>query len=192
MRIGLLFGSFNPVHLGHLIIAQHMITQEDMDEVWMVVTPHNPVKKRSNLINIYDRIEMVRLAIGDENIRLKPSDIEVNLPTPNYTANTLIYLREKHPDKVFFPIMGSDNLETLHKWKNYEAILEHHNLLIYPRPGHSNESEILYREKVQITRAPMVEISSSQIRQNIREGKSIRYLVPDAVIEFITKGGLYD
>ncbi|MFT7377090.1 MAG: nicotinate-nucleotide adenylyltransferase [Sphingobacteriales bacterium] len=168
------------------------MTQEDMDEVWMVVTPHNPVKKRSNLINIYDRIEMVRLAIGEENIKLKASDLEVNLPTPNYTANTLTYLREKHPEKEFFPIMGSDNLETLHKWKNYQSILENHGLLVYPRPGYSNESEILYKEKVQITHAPMIEISSSQIRKNIREGKSIRYLVPDVVIEFITKGGLYD
>ncbi|WP_034059224.1 nicotinate (nicotinamide) nucleotide adenylyltransferase, partial [Lacinutrix jangbogonensis] len=132
MNIGLYFGSFNPIHIGHLIIANQLVENSDLDQIWFVVTPHNPFKKKSTLLDNFQRLEMVYLATKDYN-KLKESNIEFNLPQPNYTINTLTYLQEKHPEHQFSLIMGEDNLKSFHKWKNYEVILENHNIYVYPR-----------------------------------------------------------
>ncbi len=132
MKIGLYFGTFNPIHVGHLIIANHMAEHADLDQVWMVVTPHNPLKKKNTLLDDYHRLQMVHLATEDFP-KIKPSDIEFKLSQPNYTVNTLVHLQEKYPNYEFSLIMGEDNLKSFHKWKNYEAILENHEIYVYPR-----------------------------------------------------------
>ena len=132
MKIGLYFGTFNPIHVGHLIIANHMAEHADLDQIWMVVTPHNPLKKKSTLLDDYHRLQMVHLATEDFP-KIKPSDIEFKLSQPNYTVNTLVHLEEKYPNYEFSLIMGEDNLKSLHKWKNYEVILENHEIYVYPR-----------------------------------------------------------
>ncbi|HHH54988.1 MAG TPA: nicotinate-nucleotide adenylyltransferase [Bacteroidetes bacterium] len=189
MKIGLYFGSFNPVHTGHLIIANHVINFTDMDEVWLVISPQNPFKKRQNLINSYDRLALVELAIGDYD-RIKPCTIEFNMPVPSYTIDTLTYLKEKYPDFEFNLIMGSDNLVNFHHWKNYDVILKYYNLIVYLRPGFE-DVPFLNHKSVTALDAPLLEISSSFIRKLIKEGKSIRYLVPDSVYNEIMLSNLY-
>ncbi len=188
-KIGLFFGSFNPVHIGHMIIANFMLEHTDLKEVWMVVSPQNPLKKKSTLARDYDRLHLVRLAIGD-NFRLRASDIEFSLPKPSYTIDTLTYLREKHPAKSFVLIMGGDNLGTLHKWKNYELILRDYQIYLYKRPGYEL-GELESHPHVHFFEAPMLEISASYIRKSLREGKSIQYLVPDPVFEYISTSNIY-
>jgi len=189
-HIGLFFGSFNPIHTGHLIIANYMANYTGLDEVWLVVTPHNPLKKKDSLINQYDRLEMVNLAIERaENIR--SSTIEFSLPQPTYTVDTLTYLREKYPEKAFVLIMGSDNLASLHKWKNHEIILRDHSILVYPRPDHAVPVELARHPSVTITDTPLMEFSSTFIRNAVKQGKNIRYFVPDTVMAFIESKGLY-
>jgi len=189
MKTGLFFGSFNPVHVGHMIIANFMATQTDLKEVWLVVSPHNPLKDKSSLANDYDRLHLVKLAIGD-NIRLKASDIEFGLPKPSFTIDTLIYLRERFPDRQFCPIMGSDNLLTLHKWKNYELLLRDYELYVYKRPGFES-GPFEDHSSVHIVEAPMMSISATYIRSCIKEGKSIQYLVPDAVFNYLELSRIY-
>ena len=171
MKIGLYFGTFNPIHIGHLIIANHMAEYSDLDQIWMVVTPHNPLKKKSTLLDDYHRLHMVHLATKDFP-KIKPSDIEFKLLQPNYTVNTLAHLKEKYPNYTFSLIMGEDNLKSLHKWKNYEFILAHHDIYVYPRLSSDEENlEFKNHPKIHIIDAPIVEISSTFIRENIKNGK---------------------
>ncbi len=189
-NIGLFFGSFNPVHVGHMIIANHMLNHTELEAVWMVVSPHNPFKKKSSLANDYDRLHLVNLAIGEE-LRLRASDIEFGLPQPSYTIDTMTYLEEKFPDKKFNLIMGGDNLGTFHKWKNHELLLEKYRIYIYKRPSY-DLPELINHENVILTEAPLLEISSSYIRKLIKEKKSIKYLVPDKVYEYLKDYPVYD
>ncbi len=188
-KIGLFFGSFNPVHVGHMIIAEFMATHADLDRIWMVVSPQNPHKKKSTLAKDYDRLHMVKAAIGD-NPRLEACDIEFGLPQPSYTIDTLTYLKEKHPEKEFSLIMGGDNLGTLHKWKNYELLLKNHDIYVYKRPNYEL-GELQEHPRIKMFKAPMLEISASYIRKQIAEGESIRYLVPEAVLDVIEEVNLY-
>ena len=191
MKIGLYFGSFNPIHVGHMIIANHMAEFSDLDQIWMVVTPHNPHKKKYTLLDDYKRLEMVFLAT--ENFpKIKPSDIEFKLPQPNYTVHTLAHLQDKFPEYEFALIMGEDNLKSLHKWKNYEVILEHHNIYIYPRIMEDAENAALKKHpNVHVIDAPIVEISSTFIRESIKNKKNIRPLLPEKVWEYIDHNNLY-
>lgn len=189
MKIGLYFGSFNPVHCGHMVIAGYMAEFTDLDQVWFVVSPHNPLKLKHTLLQDYHRLSMVKIAIGD-NRKLKASDIEFKLPKPSYTINTLVHLIEKHPANQFVLIMGSDNLDTFNKWKNYEQILEQVELYVYPRKN-STESEFLKHPKVKIISAPIMELSSSFIRESIKNKKDVQYMVPEKVWEFVEEMNFY-
>lgn len=190
-HIGLYFGTFNPIHIGHLAIANHMAEFSDIDEVWLVVTPHNPHKKKSSLLPDYDRLEMAHRATQTYD-KLRPSDIEFGLQQPNYTVNTLAHLEEKFPDYTFALIMGEDNLQSLPKWKNYEIILERYQLLIYPRVYELKKTPTLAtHEKVTYIKAPIMEISSTFIRKSIKEGKNIRPLLPVSAWEYIDEMGFY-
>ena len=189
MKIGLFFGSFNPVHVGHMIIAEHMASHTDLDEVWMVVSPHNPLKKQSSLAGDYDRLHLVNLAIGD-NSKIRSSNIEFGLPKPSYTVDTLAYLNEKHPDKEFVLIMGGDNLASLHKWKNYEVLLRDYKIYVYKRPEYGL-GQFEEHENVVFADAPMLNISASYIRKCIAEGSSVRYMLTSEVYEYILSSYLY-
>ncbi len=186
---GLFFGSFNPIHVGHLIIANYMATYSGLDEVWLVVSPHNPLKQKSGLADMYDRLEMSRLAT-ENAMQLRVSDIEFKLPQPSYTIDTLTYLKEKYPDKEFALIMGADNLSSFKKWKNYEVILNNYKLFVYPRPN-VDTSDWENHPAVVFTDTPQMDISSTFIRKAIKQEKSIQFLVPDAVIDFMDKKSLY-
>jgi len=201
MKIGLYFGTFNPIHVGHMIIANHMAENANLDQVWLVVTPHNPFKKKSTLLDDSHRLHMVHLATEDFP-KLKPCDIEFHLSQPNYTVNTLIYLDEKFPHHDFSLIMGEDNLKSLYKWKNYEVLLKNHAIYVYPRldtkeqTGESVAAEaenlnLKNHPKVHLIDAPIVEISSTFIRKNIKEGKNIQPLLPAKVWEYIDHNNFY-
>ena len=190
MNVGLYFGSFNPIHVGHLIIANTMVEATDLQEVWFVVSPQNPFKPRKSLLHEFDRLDMVRLAIGD-NYHLRASDIEFNLPKPSYTVDTLAHLYDKFPQHQFSLIMGEDNLKHFHKWKNAEAILAHHRLLVYPRPGVGEIGEMKDHPKVSYVQAPLMEISATYIREQVKSGRSLQYLVPDAVLDRIVGSKFY-
>ena len=173
-KIGLYFGTFNPIHIGHLIIANHLVENSDLDEIWLVVTPHNPHKKKKTLLEDHHRLAMVRIAL-EEYPKLKASNIEFNLPQPNYTTNTLAHLEEKYPEKSFCLIMGEDNLKSLHKWKNYKVILDRYSIYVYPRISEgSMETEFKNHPKITKIDAPIMELSSTYIRKSIPEGKNIR------------------
>jgi nicotinate-nucleotide adenylyltransferase len=191
MKIGLYFGTFNPIHIGHLIIANHMAEHSDLDQIWLVVTPHNPHKQKNTLLDDYHRLHMVHLATEDFP-KIKPSDIEFKLPQPNYTINTLVHLQEKHPNYEFSLIMGEDNLNSLHKWKNYEAILQHHHIYMYPRL-HSGEINTQFDEhpKIHKINAPVVELSSTFIRENIKNNKNIVPMLPHKVWEYVEHNLFY-
>ena len=191
MKIGLYFGTFNPIHVGHLIIANHMAEYSNLDQIWMVVTPHNPHKQKSTLLDDYHRLEMVHLATKDYP-KIKPSDIEFKLSQPNYTVNTLAYLQEKFPTYEFSLIMGEDNLNSLHKWKNYEVILQNHEIYIYPRlkSGEINE-QFRNHSKIHQVDAPIIEVSSTFIRESIKNGKNVRALLPEHVWEFVDHNLFY-
>ncbi|HLC82902.1 MAG TPA: nicotinate (nicotinamide) nucleotide adenylyltransferase [Bacteroidia bacterium] len=183
MKVGLFFGSFNPIHVGHMVIANHMLAHSDLDRIWFVVSPHNPLKEKNSLLHERQRLQMVTLAIGDNN-KMKASNIEFKLAQPSYTINTLAYLKEKHPNYYFALIMGSDNLEGFHKWKNYEEILKNYELYVYPRPN-SKENELLKHKSVKMVNAPLMEISSTAIRNAVKEKKDVRYFVPADVWEYM-------
>ena len=189
MNIGLFFGSFNPVHTGHMIIANYMVQQPELDEVWLIVSPHNPLKPKSSLAKDYDRLHLVRLAIGD-NPRLKASDIEFSLPQPSYTVDTLAYLGEKHPGKKFHLIMGEDNLASIHRWKNYEILLDRYTIYVYRRRG-SQSDRYADHANIHMIDMPMLDISASLIRKMIADGRSVQYLVPDAVFEYLDGSSMY-
>lgn len=188
-KTGLFFGSFNPVHIGHLIIANYMANHTDLKEVWMMVSPHNPLKKKAGLANMYDRLEMVNIALEDaDNIR--SSDFEFRLSQPSYTIDTLAHLHERYPTKEFALIMGSDNLQSFKKWKNYEIILRDYHIYVYPRPGY-DINEFKDHPSITLTHTPLMEISSTFIRKAIQEKKNVKYFLPEKVLEFIDKAGLY-
>ena len=189
MKIGLLFGSFNPIHVGHLTIANYMANYTTLDKVWLVVSPQNPLKKYGDLINTYDRLEMAKLAT-DNSIQLEVSDVELKLPQPSYTIDTLTHLKEKYPQHEFALIMGSDNLVSLPKWKNYKLILRDYQIFVYPRPGYEN-TELATHPSVTITMTPMMELSATFIRQSIAKKKNVQYFVPDPVLNFIESKNLY-
>jgi nicotinate-nucleotide adenylyltransferase len=189
-RIGLFFGSFNPIHAGHLIIAEYMASRTDLEQVWFVVSPHNPLKLRSTLANDFDRLHMVQLAI-DDNPRLKASNIEFSLPKPSYTIDTMVYLHEKYPQHDFSLIMGSDNLGSISKWKNYELLLNRYTIHVYKREGIPIDQSLIPAADIRIYDVPMLDISSTYIRQSIADGLSIRYMVPESIYQFLDGSRLY-
>ena len=188
MHIGLYFGSFNPIHIGHLIIANHVLNETPINRIWFIVSPQNPLKESKTLLNEFDRLHLVRLATQDDN-RIKCSDIEFNLPKPSYTSNTLTFLSEKYPEHQFSLIMGSDSYQNLDKWKNYETIINNYPVYVYKREGHAIKNT--FEKKAVILNAPIIQISASQIREHIRFAKSIRYLVPEIVREEIESRKFY-
>ncbi|NRA12835.1 MAG: nicotinate-nucleotide adenylyltransferase [Crocinitomicaceae bacterium] len=203
MKIGLYFGTFNPVHVGHLVIANYMASNSDLDQVWLVVSPQNPLKKKKNLLEDYHRLVLVKEGIKD-NPKLKASDIEFKLPVPSYTSTTLAYLKEKYPENEFALIMGEDNLRTFHKWQNHEMILENHEMYVYPRVHTIQELEAMSMENEQdkndlaehknvhmCNDVPVMNISSSFIRNQIKEGKDVQYLLTDAVHKYLVEMNFY-
>jgi nicotinate-nucleotide adenylyltransferase len=187
---GLLFGSFNPIHLGHLMIANYMYEYTDLDELWFVVSPQNPLKQKASLLPDYHRLEMVKLAI-DSDDRFKASDIEFKLPQPSYTIDTLTYLQEKHPQHEFILISGTDIFPTFNKWKNWETLLEYYRFYVYPRPG-TEKHELTRHPSVKMFPAPQVEISSSFIRKAIHEGHNINHFLPEKVWKYISEMHFYE
>ena len=197
LRVGLYFGSFNPVHLGHLVIANHMLNQADLDEVWFVVTPSSPHKQGVSMIPEEHRLQMAHLALADHP-HLKASDVEFNLPRPNYTADTMNHLRKAHPEVTFSIIMGQDNLESFHTWKNHESLVAAHRMLIYPRLTQgTSESEArtaswLAHDNVEVHEAPIIAISSTYVRDAIMAGHDVQFLLPDAVVAYIGNNHFYE
>lgn len=189
MNIGLYFGSFNPIHTGHLIIANHVLEHADLDKIWFVVSPHNPLKESHSLLNEYDRLHLVELAISNNN-KFRVSNVEFHLPKPSYTIDTLTYLSEKFPLERFTVIMGSDSYQNLPRWKNYTKILEYYKIVIFERPGFPVDLQSLHPNAA-VLKAPLLEISSTHIRTQVKESRSIRYLVPDAVMDCIAENRYY-
>ncbi|PWH82968.1 nicotinate (nicotinamide) nucleotide adenylyltransferase [Brumimicrobium oceani] len=203
MKVGLYFGTFNPIHIGHLIISNYMADYTDLDEVWLVVSPQNPLKKKKSLLEDYHRLAIVRVAIED-NDNLRESDIEFKMPRPSYTSDTLAYLKDKHPKNEFHLIMGEDNLRTLHKWKNFENILENHKIFVYPRVltiqeeqeveqiGYLPENELQnHKNIIMCDDAPVMKVSSSFIRQAIKDKHDVRYLLTAPVQKYIEEMNFY-
>ena len=188
MNIGLYFGSFNPIHIGHLIIANHVLNETSINKIWFIVSPQNPFKESKTLLNEFDRLHLVRLATQDDN-RIRCSDIEFNLPKPSYTSNTLAFLSEKYPEHKFSIIMGSDSYQNLDKWKNFETIINNYSIYVYKREGY--EIKKTFDKEAVILNAPIIQISASQIREHIKLAKSIRYLVPEIVREEIESRKFY-
>lgn len=188
-RIGLFFGSFNPIHVGHLIIANCVLAKANLDEVWFVVSPQNPFKKSNSLLHEFDRLDMVRAAI-EKNTSFQAIDIEFQLSKPSYTIDTLTVLQDKYPNHQFHLLIGGDNVAQFHQWKNADKILEYFQLIVYPRPG-QDISSLEHHPKVSKVDAPLLDISATYIRQLLKDNKSIRYLVPEAVEEMIMSRGWY-
>jgi nicotinate-nucleotide adenylyltransferase len=188
MKIGLFFGSFNPIHHGHLMVASFIANHTELQQVWLVVSPQNPLKAQSSLLNEYDRLHLAQLAIENDT-QLKVSDIEFKLPKPSYTIDTLTYLQEKYPQHQFYVIMGSDSFQNLPKWKNFEALVKNYQFIVYRRPGfditENHGADVTHLE------APMLELSATLIRNNCKEGITIRYLVPEDVRLEIEKNNYF-
>lgn len=190
LKVGLYFGSYNPIHIGHLAIANYMVEYTGIDQLWFVVTPQNPFKKKNNLLDDYQRLEMAHRAVeGDD--RLRASNIEFSLPKPSYTVDTLAYLKDQHPDYQFQILMGSDNLENFHKWKNYETIVENYGVIVYPRPGFDKSRVQPHKNITVAENAPLMEISSSFIRKAIQNGKDIRHFLPKKTWEYLEEMNFY-
>lgn len=191
MQVGLFFGTFNPIHIGHLIIGNHLVENTDLEQVWFVVTPHNPHKKKSTLLDDYQRLEMVHRALASYS-KLRPSDVEFRMAQPNYTVQTLLALEEKYPEHVFSLIMGEDNLVSFHKWKNYTYILGHHQIYVYPRLTQiKGESSVVQHANIRMTDAPIVNISATFIRDQIKSGKSVRALMPAEAWQYLDEMNFY-
>ncbi len=188
MHIGLYFGSFNPVHTGHLIVANHVVNHTDVNKIWFVVSPHNPLKDSHSLLNEYDRLHLVNLAIEDNN-KFRASNVEFNLPKPSYTIDTLTYLTEKFPLERFSVILGSDSFKNMHRWKNFETLIERYSFIVYNRPGF--EVEETYGANITVLDAPLLQISSTFIRKQVKDKKSIKYLVPPNVEQYIANNHYY-
>ncbi|OQX96335.1 MAG: nicotinic acid mononucleotide adenylyltransferase [Bacteroidetes bacterium 4572_128] len=191
MKIGLYFGSFNPVHIGHMAIANYIVEYSDLKQIWFIPSPQNPFKKKENLLNYHHRYELLNLAIDDNFGIFKLSDIEFKMPQPSYTINTTRTLKEKYPNFEFSILMGSDNLQNFHKWKNYKEILKDHNLYVYPRPNFPIEN-LEFSEKIKIIKSPLMEISSTFIRKAIKNGKNVYYFLPHKVYKYIKKNAIYE
>lgn len=191
MKIGLFFGTYNPIHAGHMIIANYMAEFTDLDRVWVVVTPHNPFKEKKSMLADHHRMQLVRRAIGDDN-RFRAIDVEFNLPQPNYTIHTLTYLGEKYPEHDFVLVMGADNLSHFPKWKNYQQILDNHQVYVYPRVEEKEFGELLNHPRISLFPAPMIQISSSFIRKAIADKKDIRHYLPKDVYEYIREMHFYE
>ncbi len=189
-RIGLFFGSFNPIHIGHLALANYFVEFTDLDKVWFVVSPQNPLKKRNTLLDDYQRLYMVRLAIEDFPDKYFASNIEFSMPKPSYTVDTLAYLKDKYPEHTFILIMGADNLLTLHKWKNYEVIAENYEIYVYPRPQ-ADLSKLKISANYKIFDAPQFDISSSFIRKAIADGKNVNFFLNDKVFKYLDEMNFY-
>ncbi len=189
MHIGLFFGSFNPVHVGHLALANYMFNSTEIEQVWLVVSPHNPLKNKNQLLNQNDRLHLVNIAL-DFHPNIKGSNFEFDLPQPSYTINTLARLKEKHPEHQFSLIMGQDNLQSFNKWKNYEEIIKRHQIYVYPRPN-CKPSEFDTHPNVHMTEAPLMDISSTFIRNSIKEKKDIRFFLHPKVWEEIDTMNFY-
>lgn len=190
LTVGLYFGSYNPIHIGHLAIANYMVEFTNIDQLWFVVSPQNPFKKKANLLDDYQRLELAQLAINNDD-RLRASNIEFNLPKPSYTVDTLAYLKDRHPNYHFKILMGSDNLENFHKWKNYEAIVENYGVIVYPRPGF-DKSKVRKHKNISIAEnTPLMEISSSFIRAAVRQGKDVRHFLPPRSWEYLDEMNFY-
>ncbi|KWW29201.1 MAG: nicotinate-nucleotide adenylyltransferase [bacterium P3] len=189
-RVGLFFGSFNPIHVGHLIIANTFVERTDLDEVWFVVSPQNPMKQQQSLLADYHRVEMVRRAV-EGNDKLRVCDAELHLPTPSYTVLTLAHLGEHYRDKEFALIMGGDNLASLDRWRNFEFILEHYMIYVYPRPGYT-ECALQKHPHVRMVDVPMMDVSSSDVRQRIRNGESVQYLLTEPVHRYLREMHFYE
>jgi nicotinate-nucleotide adenylyltransferase len=194
-KVGLFFGSFNPIHIGHLVIASHIAESELVDEVWFVVSPQNPFKEKKSLLEDYHRLALVNEAIEEED-RLKSCDIEFTMPKPSYTSDTLAYLMDKYPKNEFSLIMGEDNIKSFHKWKNYETILSNHSIVVYPRLGVNDHLQadkgILAHTNVRLLEdIPVMKISASYIRKRIKEGKSVRYLLTEKVAKYVDEMNFY-
>jgi nicotinate-nucleotide adenylyltransferase len=189
MKVGLFFGSFNPIHNGHLAIAEYIYENTDLRELWFVVSPQNPLKRRAGLLDDHHRLEMVYRAIGDDN-RFRVSDVEFKMPKPSYTVDTLTWLSEKYPEYEFIMIMGADNLASFNKWKNCELLIEKYKRYVYPRHGTGDEEYGKHRN-IEVINAPRIEISSSFIRESIARGKKTRYLLPPAVYAYIDEMNFY-
>ena len=190
MKIGLYFGSFNPIHIGHLIIASHVINNTEFKKIWFIISPQNPLKPSLTLLNGYQRLHLLRLATEDDS-NFKASDIEFKLPKPSYTIHTITILKEKYPTHEFGIIMGSDSFNNLSKWRDQEKIINENNIIVYKRPGFCSTEIQTNANVLYLTEAPLLEISATSIRKLIHEGKSIRYLVSDKVREEIEKNGYY-
>jgi len=188
MRIGLFFGSFNPVHIGHMAIANYLVEFGPIDQLWFVISPQNPFKKKFNLLNDFDRLELVRLAIDDDQ-RFVACDIELHLPKPSYTIDTLTYLSEKYPRYTFLPIIGGDNFEGLNKWKNYKELISGYTFLVYPRPGYTQKAS--FEGNFIWLDAPLMEISSTFLRDAIKKQHDVRHFLPSKVHQEIIKSGFY-
>jgi nicotinate-nucleotide adenylyltransferase len=189
MKIGLFFGSFNPVHIGHMAIANYMVEFSDLDQIWFIVSPHNPLKEKKSLLGEHHRLQLLKEAIGDDK-RFKASNIEFKLPQPSYTIHTLAYLSEKFPEKKFVLIIGSDNLRNFNKWKNHEEILRQYQLYVYPRSGYSPSAD----ETKMVGKwldAPLMEISSTFIRESIRNKKNVRHFLSESVYRYLTEMHFY-
>lgn len=201
MKIGLYFGTYNPIHVGHLVIANYMVDYTNLDQVWLVVTPQNPHKNKASLLSDYHRLAIVRIAV-ENNPKLKASNIEFDLPKPSYTITTLTYIQEKYPEYDFSLIMGEDNLRTLHKWKNHEEIINNHNIFVYPRALTEQErnnqinleTENKYENHPNVTLcdAPVMKVSSSFIRKAIKEKKDVQYLLTDPVFKYVSEMHFYE
>jgi nicotinate-nucleotide adenylyltransferase len=190
MKTGLYFGSFNPIHIGHLAIANYMVEFTDLQQLWFVVSPQNPLKEKRSLLKEYHRLEMVRLAVEDDD-RFRASDIEFKLPTPSYTIDTLAYLEEKNPGREFQLVMGADGLRSFHKWKHADLIVKKYHRLIYPRPGENLDASSALPNAT-LVNAPLMEISSSFIRMAIHEGKDVRHLVPAKAYHYMREMHFYE
>jgi len=189
-KIGLFFGTYNPVHVGHMVIANYMVEFTDLEQIWMIVTPQNPFKQKESMLKDYDRLHLVKLAIG-EDVKMRASDIEFSLPQPNYTIDTLTYLKEKFPYKEFALIMGADNLNHFHKWKNHNLIIENHELYVYPRMESNDGGDLRQHYKVSYVEAPVMKVSSSFIRKAIAEGKNVQHFMPKAVADYVEEMNIY-
>lgn len=190
-KIGLYFGSFNPIHIGHLILANYLAEHSDLDEIWLVVTPQNPFKDKKSLLDNASRLEMVALSLKEYD-KLKPCDIEFHLPQPNYTIDTLIHLEEKYPQHIFSLIMGEDNLKSFHKWKNYEVILSRYFIYVYPRLSEGEVSmQLQDHEHIVYIKTPIIELSATAIREDIAQGRNVRPMLPANVWNYIDKWGFY-
>ena len=190
MKVGLFFGSFNPIHIGHLVIADVMAHQTDLNRVWFVVSPLNPFKNSSSLLHEFDRLKMVELAIQD-NYKFRACDVEFNMPRPSYTADTLAYITDKHPEYDFKLIIGEDNLLHFHKWKNHEVILEQNGLYVYPRPQVDRSKIKVEHDNIKYVDSPMLDISATFIRSSIRNEHSVQYLLPQPVEAYIKMKKFY-